>query len=155
MGIFDKLMGNGKKSRTLPNQPHSAEIQFNVELLSADIKRALVGLATTDSTDEIGEQSRNIHALAKVLADALVEKINALPVDAPAVGLGAPALAELVFATSQAEAFAIKSNPLTGSGAPANVQASWLNTVKAAVDDEARALARALATYRYFHGLEP
>ena len=77
------------------------------------------------SAEEFGERARNIHALAKLQADALVGKINALTSDL------------LMFA-----------------GAPASVQGSWLDTVKAAVDDQARATARTLAAYRYLHGQE-
>lgn len=156
MGILDKLRGKApKKSDKLLNESPAAEAQFDVEVLSPDIKKALAELAMAGSAEEFGERARNIHALAKVQADALVDKINALPDDSPLVGPGAPALAELVLAMSQAEAYAFKSDPFKFAGAPANVQASWLDTVKAAVHDEAGALAKALAAYRRLHGLDP
>ena len=155
MRILDKLMGKAKKSSRLVNESPAAEGLSDVETLSADIKNALAELAMAGSAEEFGDQARNIHALAKVLADALVDKINALTDDSPLVGPGAPALAELVFAMSQAEGYAFRSDPFMLTGAPANVQASWLDTVKAAVHDEARALARALAAYRHLYGLEP
>ena len=155
MGIFDKLMGKAKKSGELLEESAAAEGRFDVDTLSSDIKNVLAELAMAGSTEEFGGRTQNIHALAKVQADALVEKINALTEDLPLAVSAAPALAELVFAMGQAETYAFRSEPFLSAGAPAKVQASWLEMVKAAVHDEARALARALAVYRQLHGLEP
>ena len=127
----------------------------NVEDLSVDIKNALVELAMATSPVEFGERAQNTHALAKVQADALVEKINALTEDSPMAGSAVTALSELVLAMGQAEASAFKGNPFSLAGAPAKVQESWIALVKAGIDDEASALARALAVYRRLHGLEP
>jgi hypothetical protein len=143
------------KAALLKNSQEAEPHTPDVERLSATIKSAVVGLALATSPVEYGERAREVHALAKVQADALVEAINTLTEGSPLVLPSTDALAELVFAMSQAEVYAFKSDPFMFAGAPGNVQASWLNLVKAAVHDEARALGRALVVFRQVHGLEP
>lgn len=136
------------------DSPDVVTHEVDVETLTETVKNAVAGLTLAPSPVEFGDQARKVHGLAKVIADALVEEINALGEASPLTQLGAAALSELVFAMSQADVYAFKSNPFMSAGAPANVQASWLNVVKAAVHDEARALARALEALRKLHGLE-
>ena len=155
MGIFDKLLGKAKNSSSRLDEADANREPLDVGVLSTNIKNALVQLTMAGSAEEFGESARNIHALAKVQAEVLVEKSNAMTEDSQLVRAVASALADLVFAMSQAETHAFDSNPFMFSGAPANIQASWLEVVKAAVHDEARALARALAAYRQLCGLEP
>lgn len=144
-----------ERIKAAPQNPEDTNQALpDVETLSADIKNALVELAMATSPIEFGERAQNTHALAKIQADALVEKINDLAEDSPLAGSAVGALSELVFAMGQAEASAT-GNPFSMVGAPPKVQESWLALVKAGVDDEASALARALAAYRRLHGLEP
>ena len=42
MGILDKLMGQARKGNGLLNEAPAAERQFDVEMLSTDIKNGLV-----------------------------------------------------------------------------------------------------------------
>lgn len=155
MGILDKLLGKGKTNDGLRNESPVTETLFDVETLSVDVKDALVEIALANPGEEFGDRARNIHALSKMQADALVIKLNAMTEDTPLAVSAAPALAGLVFAMSQAEAYAFKSDPFSLAGAPSHIQASWLETVKAVLHDEARAPANALAAYRQLHGLEP
>lgn len=135
--------------------PDAETQEPDVEGFSGIIKNELAALALAVSPVDFGERARNVHALAKVQADALVEKINTLSEGSPLAKPSTSALAELVFTMSQAEVYAFKSNPFMFAGAPGNVQASWLNLVKATVHNEARALERALGVFRQLHGLEP
>ena len=140
------------KDAALKNPAVSGRQAPNIEEFSAEIKNALTELALADSPVGMEERARNIHALAKVQADALVEKCNALSKDSPLVNASASALAELVVAMSQVETYALKDYPIFAR-APKQVQESWTGLMGAAVNDEARALARGLAAYRQLHGL--
>ena len=158
-GLYGKLITSPsgfEDARTaLENDsPDVVTHEVDVELLTTTVKNVVVGLALAPSPVEFGDQARKVHELGKVMADALVEKINILDEGSPLTKIGASALSVLVSAMVQADVYAFKSNPFMFARTPANVQASWLNVVKAAVHDEARALARALEAFRKLHGLE-
>lgn len=127
---------------------------IGVEGLTVEIKAALVGLTNASLPEEFAERFRNVHVLAKMQADALVEKVNTLTEDSPFHESAGTALAELVFAMSQAETYSLEDYSLF-SEAPEKVQKSWTKLVGASANDEALALARALAVYRRLHGLGP
>jgi hypothetical protein len=124
----------------------------DADILSKTVKEAVMALYLAASPTEFGDRAMNVHKLAEIQSDALIEAINTLPADSPLIPPSTAALAELVGAMSFAEA-RFKSDPFAFIGAAASVQASWIKFEIAVVHDEANALARASEMFKRIHGL--
>ncbi len=123
----------------------------DIESFTKSVKSALVALALSDSDDVLLERARRIHRLCDQLLDMIVEAINELPENSDLSRGGTTAMVAVIGASSRVEAFVFSSDR---PKAPQQFQEQYSKLIEAAVQDEAAALARGLATLRELHGLD-